>query len=313
MTSNQSLTEPQIEETLQRLAASFVDWPRAPIYHRPDEAGLAYEDVSFPSEDGVPLEGWYIPVAGSDKIVICNHPRWFTRSGLPSHLDPWRQFAGATGNDFEVNLVPDYKLLHDAGYNVLAYDLRNFGQSGQANGGVFSVGRFESRDVIGSIEFVRTRRETSHVTIGLFSRCVGSNSTMYAMTRRPEVFDGVRCMVSPQPLSSGVALKRALERFGIPPEHFARLDELIFRRTSFHIDEFSPVPWAKHVQVPTLLYQVRDDLYTRPDDIQAMYDNIPVAEKDLFWIEGTTRRWDGYTYFQRQPDRILEWFARFMN
>jgi AcrR family transcriptional regulator len=38
-----------------------------------------------------------------------------------------------------------------------------------------------------------------------------------------------------------------------------------------------------------------------------------LGDLDLFWIEGTTRRWDGYTYFQRQPDRILEWFARFMN
>jgi hypothetical protein len=30
----------------------------------------------------------------------------------------------SSGNDVEVNLVPDYKILHDAGYNVLAYDLR---------------------------------------------------------------------------------------------------------------------------------------------------------------------------------------------
>jgi pimeloyl-ACP methyl ester carboxylesterase len=41
-----------------------------------------------------------------------------------------------SGNGFEVNLVPDYKILHDAGYNVLAYDLRNHGLSSAANGGV---------------------------------------------------------------------------------------------------------------------------------------------------------------------------------
>jgi hypothetical protein len=75
----------------------------------------------------------------------------------------------------------------------------------------------------------------------------------------------------------------------------------------------SPVPWAKHVRIPTFLYQVRRDVYTSPDDIQAMYDNIPIEKKKLFWIEGTTRRWDGYTYFQREPDQMLEWFARYMN
>jgi hypothetical protein len=136
---------------------------------------------------------------------------------------------------------------------------------------------------------------------------------MFAMTRRPEAFDGVRCMVSPQPLSSGVAIERGLERLGIPAAYISDLEERIRLITSFRLDEFSPVPWAKSVMVPTLLYQVRDDLYTRPSDVQTMYDNIPIAEKKLFWIEGTKRRWDGYTYFQRAPRLMLEWFDSFMN
>jgi hypothetical protein len=106
-------TGDEIRKTLETIADGFVQWPRAPIYHRRDEAGLAYEDVTFPSEDGVPLEGWFIPAATSDKLIICNHPRWFSRSGLPSHLEPWSRFAGATGNDFEVDFIPDYKILHD--------------------------------------------------------------------------------------------------------------------------------------------------------------------------------------------------------
>ncbi|NVO14585.1 MAG: alpha/beta hydrolase [Rhodoplanes sp.] len=302
----------QIEATLQRLADGFRSWPNAPILHWPDEAGLAYENVWFPSEDGVPLEGWFIPRPGSDRIVIANHPRWFNRAGLPSHLEPWRSFGGATGNDFEVDFVPDYRILHDAGYNVLAYDMRNFGHSGRANGGIFSVGRYESRDVVGSLSYVRNRDDTRHMTIGLFSRCAGANATMFAMERRPAVFDGVRCMVAPQPLSSGVALERALERLGIPLTYMADLNTRIRLQTSFSIDQFSPVHWAKSVRIPTFLYQVRDDLYTRPSDIQAMFDNIPAADKALHWIEGTTRRWDGYTYFQREPRRMLDWFARFM-
>jgi uncharacterized protein len=121
-----------------------------------------------------------------------------------------------------------------------------------------------------------------------------------------------RVVVSPQPLSSGVALERALERFGIPKGYMEELNHRVRLQTSFTIDQFSPVPWAKNITVPTFLYQVRDDLYTRPDDVQSMYDNIPVADKKLYWIEGTTRRWDGYTYFQREPAQMLEWFARFM-
>ncbi|WP_206051911.1 alpha/beta hydrolase [Nocardioides ferulae] len=306
------LDEAQIQTTLATMAESFVSWPRSPIYHRPDEAGLAYEEVTFPSADGVPLEGWYLPAEGSDKLVIANHPRWFNRSGLASHLEPWSRFGAATGNDIEVNFIPDYKLLHDAGYHVLAYDLRNFGQSGVGNGGVFTVGRFEARDVLGSLAYVRTRPDTRDLTVGLFSRCVGANASMFAMMQDPAAFDGVRCMVAPQPLSAGVALARAMDRLGIPAERIGDLDEQVFRRTSFHLDELSPAPWARHVTVPTLLYQVRDDVYTTPSDVQAIYDNIPLEDKSLFWIGGTTRRWDGYTYFQREPDRILEWFDSHM-
>ncbi|MGW0762946.1 alpha/beta hydrolase family protein [Streptomyces sp. NPDC002814] len=309
--SSTDMTREEIDATLQKIADGFGTSLRSPILHRPDEAGLEYEDVAFPSEDGVPLEGWYIPAPGSDKILIANHPRWFSRAGLPSHLEPWKSLAGATGNDFEVNFIPDYKILHDAGYNILTYDLRNFGHSGAANGGIFTVGRFESRDVVGSINYVRSRPDTRDMTIGLFSRCVGANSTMFAMTRRPDVFEGVRCMVSPQPLSSGVSAERGLERLGLS-EYYDDLNELVRRKISFGFDELSPVPWAKNVKVPTFLYQVRDDLYTRPSDVQAMYDNIPVSEKKVFWIEGSTRRWDGYTFFQKDPEQMLEWFATYM-
>ncbi len=49
---------------------------------------------------------------------------------------------------------------------------------------------------------------------------------------------------------------------------------------------------------------------TRPADVQSMFDAIPShVPKELFWIHGTTRRWDGYLHFQKDPDRILEWLA----
>jgi hypothetical protein len=49
-----------------------------------------------------------------------------------------------------------------------------------------------------------------------------------------------------------------------------------------------------------------------PEDVQAMYDNIPVAEKKLQWIEGTKARWDGYLEFQRRPQPMLDWFNQYM-
>ncbi|KAI8721259.1 hypothetical protein NCS52_00573100 [Fusarium sp. LHS14.1] len=303
-----ALSEEQIYATIQAVVDDFRGWTLAPIFHYPEEAGLEYEDVFFPSEDGVPLEGWFIPCKGSNKVIIANHPHWFSRAGLPSHLKPWDSLV--PGNDFDVNFIPDYKILHDAGYNVLAYDMRNHGHSGSGNNGLF--GFYEWRDVLGSLKYIRNRPDTSNMTIGLFSRCAGANATLAAMKRHPGAFEGVRCMVAPQPLTIQLVFETLLQALGAPASYMEEVDRRFFLKTSFHLDYVAPVSDSKHVNVPTFLYQVHDDPGTRPEDVQSMYDNIPIAEKKLHWIQGTTKRWHGYTYFQEEPQQFLDWFARFM-
>jgi hypothetical protein len=308
-----ALTEEQIDHILQAMADSFGRQLRSPILHSPSEQGLEYEDVTFPALDGVPLEGWFIPAAGSDKLIIANHPMGFSRSGIPTHLEPWRSVWAPSGNDFEVNLVPDYKILHDAGYHVLAYDLRNFGHSGAANGGIASSGIFEARDVAGSLAYARSRRDTRELTIGLFSRCLGCSSTFAAMTQFPGAFDDVRCLVGPQPVTMKTIVRHRLALAGVPAGRIDDLEQRIILRTSIGFARRAPQEWAKNVGVPTFLYQVHDDVLTEPADVQAMFDNIPMPDKGLRWIYGTTRRWDGYLEFQRHPEPMLEWFAKHMS
>jgi hypothetical protein len=81
---------------------------------------MEYEDISFETEDGVTIKGWFMH-ADSDKVIISNHFSPANRYGFAGHLEGL-DFAGG----FEVNFMPRYKALHDAGYNVLAYDLRAF-------------------------------------------------------------------------------------------------------------------------------------------------------------------------------------------
>jgi hypothetical protein len=265
----------QADQALQRFADGFSWLRRAPVLHSPSEHGLVYEDVTFPASDGVPLEGWFIPAPGSGTLIIANHPMGFSRSGMPTHYEPWHADWAASGNGFEVDLVPDYKILHDAGYNVLAYDLRNHGLSSAANGGVSTHGITEWRDIVGSLDYARTRPGAGDMTIGLFSRC------MLAV----------------------MGLGGRLDDF----------NTLVRLRTSVGLEQRVPQEWARNVRVPTFLYQVRGDILTHPCDVQAMFDNIPVAEKQLQWIEGTTARWDGYLEFQRRPQPMLDWFAHYMS
>ncbi len=298
---------------LERFAEAFsYQRQRSPILHTPAEHDLDYEDITFPARDGVALEGWWIPAPRSDKLIIANHPMGFSRSGIPAHLEPWHSVWAPSGNGFEVDLTPDYKILHDAGYNVLTYDMRNSGHSGDANGTISSSGIFEARDVVGSLDYVRGRSDTRRMTIGLFSRCMGGSSTFAAMTQFPEEFHDVRCLVSPQPVTARIILQRRLTAMGIAEERIDDLDRLITLRTSIGLDRRSPQEWARNVRVPTFLYGVRDDVLTDPSDVQTMYDNIPVRQKRLQWITGTTRRWDGYLEFQRNPEPMLDWFGTYM-
>ncbi|MCO1655233.1 alpha/beta hydrolase [Pseudonocardia humida] len=214
--SGARLSDDEIDGLLQGIADGFRSQLRAPVLHTPDEVGLDFEDVTFPSADGVPLEGWFIPAPGADRVVVANHPSGFSRSGLPSHLEPWRSRWASSGNAIEVDFVPDYRILHDAGYHVLAYDLRNHGLSGAANGGIGTSGLFEARDVVGSLRYVRSRPDIRELRIGLLSRCLGANATFAAMTQSPDAFSTVRGVVAVQPLTTRVILERQLALAGVP-------------------------------------------------------------------------------------------------
>ncbi|WP_220201593.1 alpha/beta hydrolase [Reticulibacter mediterranei] len=307
------LSNDQINDVLQRFADGFGQLRRSPVMHSPSEQNLDYENVTFPSSDGVPLEGWFIPAAGSDRLIIANHPMGFSRSGLPTQFEPWHSEWASSGNGFEINFIPDYKILHDAGYNVLAYDLRNHGFSGAANGGIASGGIFEARDVVGSLQYIRSRHETRNMTIGLFSRCLGCSSTFSAMMQFPEAFNDVRCLVGPQPVSTQIIASRRLAFAGVPADRIdiKDLEQRLVLRTGLGFAARGPREWAKHVRIPTFLYQVHDDVLTQSSDVQAMFDNIPISEKKLQWIYGTTARWDGYLEFQRRPQPMLEWFEQY--
>lgn len=309
--SRKPMSEEEIARTLKAMADGWSHPMRSPILKTPADYGLAHDDVTFPSQDGVPLEGWFVPCPGSRRLVIANHPLQFNRYGCPSHLEPWRSFGAQGGNTFEVDYVPDIRILHDAGYHVLTYDERNFGLSGAANGGTNSGGRYEARDVIGSLAYARSRPDLAGCAIGLFSRCNGCNATMYAIHSQPEHFTDVACLIACQPLSVGSAMLRDLERLGLA-DRLAQLDEQLLLAASITLDRLSPVDWAPSIRLPTFVYQVHDDLMTRPDDVQAMFDALPAPDKTLHWIHGTTARWDGYLEFQRRPQPMLDWLERHM-
>ena len=297
-----------IEAVLNGIVSSFTANHSISLQHYPSEVGLAWENVSFTSTDGIPLKGWFIPRRGFNKIIIANHPRWFNRAGVNERPQDEVILAG---NWWEVNFIPDYKILHDAGYNILAYDLRNHGESGVT--GKFTSGLEESRDVVASINYIRNRPDTRGMIIGLFSRCGGASSNLHATRFYPDAFKDIRVMVLNQPISARAILTRGLERSNISTTRLdSDLDPRIFRAIGYHLDELRGAISSPFVKIPTYLYGVYDDFWTRPTDLQSVFDGIPIQDKKLYWIRGTDRRWDGYSWFQRNPQDIMAWIAKYM-
>ena len=72
--------------------------------------------------------------------------------------------------------------------------------------------------------------------------------------------------------------------------------------------------WAPSVKLPVLMWQVLDDSWTKnPDDAQKTFGLLGSKEKELIWIEGTTRRFkDGYNWFGRYPERVIAFFDQHM-
>ncbi|KAL7893167.1 Alpha/Beta hydrolase protein [Trichoderma sp. SZMC 28014] len=296
----------QLVETYAQL---FKNGQRSPILRRPDEYGMKYEDIFFPSLDGTILQGWFIPAPNSKKLIIANHPMTCNRYGYPGHLEEFGGFGG-----FEVNFLPDYKALHDAGYNIICYDLRNHGISDQGSGGMCgALGYYEARDVVGSLIYARSRSDTKENTIGLLSRCMGGNATIHAMTHFPEHFNDIKAMVLLQAVSGHAFVEKGAINAGLDVDETVKaFDKRIHDLTGFYLKELSPIPLAKNVTVPTLFAQVRKDALIDTKDTQEIFDALSSKEKQLIWIEDTTRRFDGYNYFANKPAELVEWFGKYV-
>ncbi|MCA8978485.1 MAG: alpha/beta hydrolase [Planctomycetes bacterium] len=292
--------------------AEIVKPLRSFIHKTPDDHGLTdWSDIYFQSDDGVSLEGWYIPAKGgeSDKLVIFNHALPMCRSGFPGHFGPpWSGFDAV-----EIDFVLQMKHLTDAGYNVLAYDIRNHGNSGAANGGLSGIGRWEWRDCVGVKKYVDAHPRLGKMKVGLYSQCMGGNSQYEAIARHPELFENVLGMCSPMVVSMSAIFDAFSELQGVQ-QYQELIDLELLKMGGFVAAEMTPQLWASKITMPVLMVQVKDDEWTRnPEDGQKTFDLLGSSDKELFWIEGTTKRFrDGYNHFGRHPEKVLSFFEKHM-
>jgi hypothetical protein len=107
------------------------------------ELGAAFEEVSFTTDDGLELEGWYVPSRNRAAVIA-----------FPGRKGPQRQA----------------RMLIRHGYGVLLFDRRGEGDS---EGDPNAVGWNGDRDLKAAIEFLRDRPDVDPERIGGIGLSVG--------------------------------------------------------------------------------------------------------------------------------------------
>ena len=274
-----------------------------PFPKTPSDYGLNYQDVEFETRDGVKLSGWLINEDGSSVVIMTHFGYRANRFGYQTkyqgRIKPY---------DKEIEFVLVAKQLVKADYAVLMYDLRNHGISGKSQLGVGTGGIEESNDVLAAVEFVKNHEKLVGKDIGLLSYCMGANSTFYAQGKNPDLFrENVKALVAMQPLTNGCFLRA----YGFNKHILNRAASHYQKFTGYSLDE--PIlDLIEKVNTPTLLAQGLKDPWTSLDFVRAVYDTIP-TEKEMYWLEETDHRFDGYNYFGDHPERMLEFFGKYLN
>jgi pimeloyl-ACP methyl ester carboxylesterase len=127
----------------------------------PADYDLVYQEVSFESaaKDNLTLRGWWLPNPGSDKAIIYVHGREQSRAE--------RLYLS--------------KEMWNMGYNLLFFDLRGHGLS---DGDRYTYGQFESWDVFGAFNFVKSKGFAPQ-NIGLYGTSLGAATALLAMGHSP--------------------------------------------------------------------------------------------------------------------------------
>jgi fermentation-respiration switch protein FrsA (DUF1100 family) len=124
----------------------------------PEDAGLAYENVSFTTSDGINLRGWYLP-SNNGAAVIISHGIGQNRT---RHLE-----QGV--------------FLNEKGFGVLLIDLRAHGES---EGDMVTFG---GEDIVAALDYLQTREDVDPRRIGAMGISLGGLATIQAAAVRQDI------------------------------------------------------------------------------------------------------------------------------
>jgi fermentation-respiration switch protein FrsA (DUF1100 family) len=251
----------------------------------PADFGLAFEEASFQSRDGLTLHGWFIPANSAKSTIIFCH-------GHAGSMDP------------DVAYAPWF---HEVGFNVLMFDFRAHGRS---EGGRVSMGYFERQDLLGAIDYLLSRGITEVGVMGFsMGGAVGITTAAQCEAIRAVISDGGFAHLESAVIGWG------LER-GLPRRLARPLARLIITvagwRLGIRLTDADPLRWVAHIAPRAVLFIHGDrDPFVTISDVEALY--AQAGEPKGLWriAEAKHRRVDRLQPIEYRR-RVTDFFERYL-
>lgn len=279
------------------LTRLMIQGRRAPIDRTPKDVGLEYEDAAFTSTDGLWLRGWFVPSEGDgpSPAVVFVHGWLWNRLGNKGGQIPVA--------DKDVDFLPATRALHDAGYHVLLFDLRNHGES-EARIPI-TYGPLEARDYRGALGYLRGRPDVDDARIGALGCSMGANAILYGT---PDA-QPVKALLAVQPARlAHFNLNFARTEFGAAgPAMIKPVDPLYALMRAPRPRDHDPAIPAKRLGATVVQYvQGTGDPWGTMEDVEAMAEATPNALPVVRYP--SAGRYEGYRYVNEAVDDVAGFF-----
>ncbi len=236
--------------------------PRRKAQNTPADYGLAYEEVTLTTSDGLNLAAWYIPNASGRGTVIYCH-------GHTNHRGQMLEQAA---------------FLHENGYSGLLFDFRRHGDS---EGDLTTFGYYEWRDAQAALRHVVDERGEEGPVI-LWGVSMGAATALLTATEEPE-YDAV--IAESSYYAASETLRSDLSRiFGLPKNPFGFLTGTITElRVGIKIDSLDLGRAVAGLgETAVLLVGGSADRRMPLSNNERLFERIPGARKEIYVAEGAT-------------------------
>ena len=259
----------------------------------PAQYGLAYEEVTFPSRDGLTLRGWFIPAPEARGTVVFCH-------GHAGSMDP------------DVKYVP---ALHERGYNVLMFDFRGHGRS---EGQHVSMGYYERQDLLGAVDYLRGRGIDRVGVLGFsMGGAVAMATAPHTEAIRAVVSDGGFARLS-DAIAAGVRERAASSRSGqgLPGFLASLVGHLMIWLTGLRLgcplSEADPIRWVDEM-APRALFIIQGalDPFVTVEEAGELYAAAG-EPKEIWIVPKAGRRQADRRHPEEYRHRVLAFFDQWL-